>query len=73
MVSEAEVPAGGGEGGEAYVTGYMPPAAQALPPLFRLGGWTAGRGDDGSPEKDSQSPGNQVEATLLGDFRVRQE
>ena len=34
-------------------------------PFVRLGGWTAGGGGDGNPEKVSQSPGHQVEAILI--------
>ena len=67
------MPAGGGEGEEADVPGGMNPAAQALPPLCCLGGWTAKCGDNGNPEKDSQSPGQKVAATLIYDMWVRQE
>ena len=58
---------------EADVTIGMPIAAQALLPLYRLGGWFDGRGGDDNPEKDSQLPGHQVAATLLEDVQVRQE
>ena len=42
------MPAGGGKGEEADVPGGMPPAAPALLPLCRLGGWTSGSGGDGT-------------------------
>ena len=58
---------------EADVPIGMPKAAQALLPLYRLGGWIDRRGGDDNPEKDSQSPGHQVAATLLEDVQVRQE
>ena len=51
----------------------MPPTEPALLPLFRLGEWTAGGGGDGNLEEVSQSPGHQVEATLLKDVWIRQE
>ena len=50
----------------------MPPAAPALLPLCRLGGWTDGGGGDSKLEEFSQSPGHQVEATLLKDVCIRQ-
>ena len=64
---------GGRKGEEADVPGGMPPTAQALLPLCSLGGWTVGGGGNGNLEQVSQSPGHQVEATLLKDVRVRQE
>ena len=64
---------GGGKGEEADVPGGMPLAAQALIPLCRLVGWTAGGGGDGNIEEFSQSPGHQVEATLLEDVWIRQK
>ena len=63
----------GGEEEEAEVPGGMPPAAQALLPLCRLGGWISGSGGDGNPEKVSQLPGHQVAANLLKDVWLRQE
>ena len=51
----------------------MPPAALALLPLFRLGGWTARGGGDGNLEEVSQSPDHQVEATLLKNVWIRQD
>ena len=62
----------GEKGEEADVPGGMPLAAPALLPLCRLGGWTAGVRGDGNLEEVSQSPGHQVEATLLKDVWVRQ-
>ena len=59
-------------GGKEDVSGGLPPAATALLPLFRLGGWAAGGGGDGYPEKDSHLP-DQVEAVLLKDVWIRQE
>ena len=56
---------GGGEGEEADVPGGMPPAAQAILPLCRLGVWIDGSGGNGNPEELSQWPGHQVAATLL--------
>ena len=50
---------------EEYVYVGLPPATSALLSLFRLGGRAAGGGGDDYPEKDSQSPGHQVEAALL--------
>ena len=49
------------------VTGGIPPAAQALLPLCRLGVWTAGNVGDGNPENDSQSTGQKLVATLIED------
>ena len=68
-----KVPTGGGKGEEANVLGDMPPAAPAFIPLFRLSRWTSGGEGDGSSEEVSQSPGHQVEATLLEDVWIRQE
>ena len=67
------MPAEGGKSEEADVPGGMPPSAPALPPLCRLGGWTVGGGGDGNLEEVRQSPGHQVEATLLKDVWIRQE
>ena len=64
---------GGEKGEEADVPGVMPPSAQALLPLCCLGGWNAGSGGNSNLEEVSQSPGHQVESTLLKDVRVRQE
>ena len=64
---------GGGKGEEADVPGGMPLADPVLLPLCRLGGQTAGGGGDGNIEDVSQSPGHQVEATLLKDTWIRQE
>ena len=61
------MPTGGGKGEEADVPGGMPPAAPELLPIFRLGGWTSGGGSNSNLEEVSQSPGNQVEVTLLED------
>ena len=58
---------GGKKGEETDVPRGMPPAAPALLPLFRLGGWTAGGGGNGNLEEVSQSPGQKVEATLMKD------
>ena len=55
------------------LTGGMPPAAQALIPLCRLGGWNAGGVGNDNPEEVSQSPGHQVEVTLLEDVWIHQE
>ena len=49
--------------------GGVPPATSALLPLCRLCGQAAGGGGDGYPEKDSQSPGHQVEAAILKDMQ----
>ena len=51
----------------------MHPEAPALLPLFHFCGWTARGGGDGNREGVSQSPGHQVEATLIEDVWVRQE
>ena len=67
------MPAGDGKGEEADVPGGMPPEAPELIPLCHLNGWTAGGRGDGNPEEVSQSPGHQVEATLLKDVWIRQE
>ena len=67
------MPTGGGKGEEADGPGGMPPEAPKLLPPFRLVGWTAGGGGDVNPEEVSQSPGHQVEATLLKDVWIRQE
>ena len=67
------MPPRGGKGEEKDVFGGLPPAASALLPLCRLGGRAAGGGGDGYPKKDSQSPGQQVEAVLLEDVWIRQE
>ena len=56
---------------EVDVPGGMPPEAQELLPLYRIGGWTAWGGGDSNLEEVSQLPGHQVEATLLEDVRVR--
>ena len=67
------MPPRGGKGEEKDVSGGLPPAALALLPLCCLGGRADGVGGDGYPEKDSQSPGHQVEAVLLKDVWIRQE
>ena len=67
------MPEGGEKGEEADVPVGMPPAAPALLPLCRLGGWTDGGGGDGNPEEVIQSPGHQVEAIQLKDVWIRQE
>ena len=64
---------GGGEGEEADVPGGMPPAVPALLPLYILGGWTDGGGGDGNLEEVSQSPGHQMEETLLEDVWIHEE
>ena len=64
--------AGGGKGEEADVPGGMPPATTELLPLYCLGGWTAGGGDEGNLEKVMESPGHQVEAFLLKDVLIHQ-
>ena len=64
---------GVGKGEEANVPGGMTTEAPALLPLCRLGEWTAGGGGDGHLEEVSQSPGHQVEATLLKDVWIHQE
>ena len=66
------MPTGGGKGEEADVPGGNPPEAPALLPLCRLGGWTAGGGGDGYLEEVSQSPGRQVEGTLIEDVWITQ-
>ena len=58
---------------EAGLPGGMPPAAPALLPICRLVGWNAGGGGDGDLEEVSQSPGHQVEATLLEDVWIHQD
>ena len=68
-----KMPTGGGKGGEVDVLGGMPPAAPALLPLCRLVRLTSGGGGNGNLEEVSQSPGHQVEATLLEDVWIRQE
>ena len=67
------MPPRGGKGEEKYVSGGLPPVTSALLPLCRLGGRAAGCEGEGYPEKDSQSPGHQVEAVLLKDMWIRQE
>ena len=67
------MPPRGGKEEEEDVSGGLPPAMSALLPLFRLGGRASGGGGNGYPEKDSQSPGHQVEAALLKDVWIRQE
>ena len=57
--------AGGKKGEEAYVTGGMPLAAQALLPFCLFGGLTAGGGGEINLEEVSQTPGHQVAATVL--------
>ena len=66
------MPAGGRKGEEEDVPVGIPPAAPALITLFRLGGWTAGGVGEGNLEEVSQSPGHQVEETLLKDVCIRQ-
>ena len=73
MENTREVPAGGGEGEEAGVPGGVPPAEQALLPCCCLGGWTSGCEGNGNSEKDSQSPGQKLAATLLEDVWLLQE
>ena len=63
----------GGKGEEAGVLGFIPPEAPGLLPLCRLSGWTDGGGVDVNLEEVSQSPGHQVEATLLEDVLIHQE
>ena len=58
---------------EEDVSGGLPPAMLILIPLCRLGGRDSVGGGDGYPEKDSQSPGHQVEADPLKDVWIRQE
>ena len=60
-------------GEEADVPGGMTLAAQTLLPLCCIGGWTDGCGGNGNTEKDSQSPGHKVVATLIKDVQVRQD
>ena len=67
------MPQRGGKGEEEDVSGGLPPVTSELLPLCRLGGRAAGGGGDSYPEKDSQSPGHQVEAALLEDVWIRQE
>ena len=67
------MPPRGGKGEEKDVSGGLPPATSALLPLCCLGGQAAGGVGDGYPEKDSQSPGYQVEAVLLEDVWICQE
>ena len=62
-----------GKGEEKDISGVLPPATSALLPLCCLGGRAAGSGGDGYFEKDSQSPGHQVEAALLKDVWISQE
>ena len=50
---------------QQQVSRGLPPVASELLPLCRLGGRAARGGGDGYPEKDSQSPGHQVEAVLI--------
>ena len=64
---------GGGKWEEADVPGGMLAAAQALIPIYRLGGLTDGGVGDGNLEEVRQSPDHQVESTLLKDMWVRQE
>ena len=66
------MPTGGVKGEEADVPGGMPPAAPTLLPLCRLGEWTAGGGGDGNLEEVIQSPGHQVEASLIKEVWIRQ-
>ena len=61
------MPAGGEKGEEVDVPIGMPPTAPVLLPLCCREGWTAGGGGDSNLEEVSQSPGHQVEATLLKD------
>ena len=42
--------------GKTDVSGCMTPAAHALLPLCRLGGWNTGSGGNNNPENFSQSP-----------------
>ena len=63
----------GGIGEKEDVSGGLTPVASALLPLYHLGGQAAEGGGDGYPEKDSQSPGHQVETVLLKDVWIRQE
>ena len=55
------------------VPGGMTPEAPELLLLCSLGGWTAGGEVNGNLGEVSQSPGHQVEATLLEDVWVCQE
>ena len=68
-----EVSAEGIEGEEVNVPGYMPPVAQTLLPIFRLGGFVSGSGGDSNHDKVIYLPGHQVAATLIKDVRVHQE
>ena len=68
-----EVPPRGQKGEEEYLPGCLPPATSTLLPLYSLGGRAAGSGGNSYPEKNSQSPGHQVAASLLKDVWIRQE
>ena len=50
--------------------GGLPPATLTLLPHCSLGARAAGGGDNGYPEKDSQSPGHQVASALLKDVLI---
>ena len=67
------MPPRGGTGEEEDVSVGLPPAASTLLPLFCLGGRAAGGAGDSYPEKDSQSPGHQVESVLLKYVWICQE
>ena len=67
------MPPEGRKGEKEDVPGGLPLATSTLLPLCSLGGWAAGSGGDGYPEKDGQSPVHQVAAALLKDVWVRQE
>ena len=68
-----EVFTGGGEGEEEDVPGGMPSSAQAILPLFCLGGWVSWSGGNSNPEKVSQSLGHRLSVTLLKDVWVHQK
>ena len=67
------MPPGGRKWEKEDVPGGLPLATSKLIPLCSLGGWAAGSGGDGYPEKDSQSPGHKLATALLKDVWIRQE